>query len=100
MHASTQQYLELQRVYRAKADAGAGELQLGARCAASFPATVLLNMDHSSHEAGLRLPWPSAADAAAVEAHARVILEAAGRDAASIPTAEVKHFCKHAGHLR
>lgn len=41
-----------------------------------------------------------AADAAAVEAHARGILEAAGRDPASLPSAEVKHFCKHARHLR
>lgn len=60
MHAFTQQYLELQRIYRAKADA----------------------------------------DAAAVEAHARAILEAARRDPSSIPTSEVKHFCKHARYLR
>ncbi|EFN59362.1 hypothetical protein CHLNCDRAFT_137823 [Chlorella variabilis] len=60
MHASTQQYLELQRIYRAKADA----------------------------------------DAAAVEAHARAILEGAGRDPAAIPAADIKHFCKHARYLR
>ena len=60
MHASTQAYLELQRVYRAKADA----------------------------------------DAAAVAAHARALLEAAGADSSSISPAEVKHFCKHARYLR
>ncbi|KAL4419001.1 hypothetical protein ABPG77_000866 [Micractinium sp. CCAP 211/92] len=60
MHASTQQYLQLQRIYRAKADA----------------------------------------DAAAVEAHARRLLAAAGRDPASLPSSEVKHFCKHARYLR
>lgn len=41
-----------------------------------------------------------AADAAAVEAHARSILEAAGRDPNSIAIADVKHFCKHARYLR
>ena len=60
MHASTQAYLELQRVYRAKADA----------------------------------------DAAAVAAHARALLEAAGADSSSISPAEVKHFCKHARYIR
>ena len=40
------------------------------------------------------------ADAAAVEAHARAILEGAGRDPAAIPAADIKHFCKHARYLR
>ncbi|PSC68884.1 NEDD8-activating enzyme E1 regulatory subunit [Micractinium conductrix] len=60
MHASTQAYLDLQRIYHAKAEA----------------------------------------DAAAVEAHARALLEAAGRDPASLPASEVRHFCKHARYLR
>ncbi|KAL4859524.1 NEDD8-activating enzyme E1 regulatory subunit AXR1 [Chlorella vulgaris] len=60
MHASTQQYLDLQRIYRAKADA----------------------------------------DAAAVQAHTRALLEAAGRDPGAIPLPDIKHFCKHARSLR
>ena len=37
---------------------------------------------------------------AAVERHTRALLEAAGRDPATIPRADVKHFCKHARYLR
>jgi len=35
-----------------------------------------------------------------VERHARALLEAAGRDPGALLSAEVRHFCRHARHLR
>jgi NEDD8-activating enzyme E1 regulatory subunit len=40
------------------------------------------------------------ADAAAVQRHVAAILETLGRDSSSIPSADLKRFCKHARHLR
>lgn len=60
MHSTTQRYLELQRVYRDKAEA----------------------------------------DVAALTRHVAALLKSVGRDAGSIPVAEVKRFCKHARQLR
>jgi len=60
MHATTQRYLDLQRLYKDKADA----------------------------------------DAHGLESHVRDLLKEAGRDPGSIPTAEIKRFCRHARHLR
>jgi amyloid beta precursor protein binding protein 1 len=40
------------------------------------------------------------ADVAAVEAHLQQLLGEAGSPGRCIPSAEVKHFCKNARHIR
>jgi len=42
----------------------------------------------------------ASADADAVAAHVRAALRAAGRPESSISLADVRHFCKHAAHIR
>ena len=117
MHASTQLYLDLQRLYRDKAEAdvdagarGGGGGSGGGSGGAHSGGASLFNFCHQGRlgravvEEGRGpgagwapdgTPWRPA-----VERHARALLEAAGRDPASIPRAEVKHFCKHARYLR
>lgn len=60
----------------------------------------LTTMPHNCRCPPSHLSCLPSTDAAAVEAHARAILEGAGRDPGSIPTADIKHFCKHARYLR
>lgn len=101
MHASTQLYLELQRIYRDKAEADAAQgvwagwvglrsdLCCKLRCEWRARSCLLI-----LHCAALCAPAP------AVEGYVRELLGGVGRDPGSISPADIRHFCKNARYIR